>query len=131
MFMFYLAQKLSTTLPLRFLEDEGFYVGDRPNVRYSNLSVMESRLLSRPVEVCMYNIHAKTRIVRSLHVYIHMWPGLRDYKACVYIHIFNLYNLCIKSWWNWQCITTKEITIMWPFRHTFIFSWSARSHIGL
>ena len=47
----FVAHQKPTALPLRFLEDEGFYVGDKPNVRHSNLSVMESRLLSRSTEV--------------------------------------------------------------------------------
>ncbi|XP_065917029.1 coiled-coil and C2 domain-containing protein 2A-like isoform X2 [Dysidea avara] len=41
-------RKISSSMPIRFCEDEGFYAGGRPHVRYSSLSTMEGRYLLRP-----------------------------------------------------------------------------------
>ena len=49
--------KVSSSVPIRFCEDEGFYVGGRPHVKYSSLSTMEGRFLLRPSQVHYYCLY--------------------------------------------------------------------------
>ena len=46
-------EKIEGETEPRYLEDEGFYVGVRPEISTRNQNIMEHRLLNRPDKVCI------------------------------------------------------------------------------